>query len=203
MGKECQSFREESQEVLASLAKSFVQLSMKREYRSDFHSRDSYERPAPVSSGLFAQRDDTSLAEFRSEAALACGRRRNGRVVHSNSSASSSWRLYPVVIRRTRGRGTGARRGAKKQAQRRHGREVRGDAAGRPCALRGLAEAFINVGQSLIGKLICDCVFGAVPCLLSASSAGPDACGEGFDGVEAEFLVELDGGVVIRGDRQR
>jgi hypothetical protein len=32
--------------------------------------------------------------------------------------------------------------------------------------------------------------------------AGPDAGGEGFDGVEAEFFVELDGGVVFGGDGQ-
>src|SRR5260370_33708479 len=30
--------------------------------------------------------------------------------------------------------------------------------------------------------------------------AGPDAGGEGFDGVEAEIFVELDGGVVFGGD---
>ncbi len=34
-------------------------------------------------------------------------------------------------------------------------------------------------------------------------SAGPDSGGEGFDGVEAEILVELDGGAVIRGYGQR
>ncbi len=34
-------------------------------------------------------------------------------------------------------------------------------------------------------------------------STRPDAGGEGFDGVEAEILVELDGGAVIRGYGQR
>jgi hypothetical protein len=34
-------------------------------------------------------------------------------------------------------------------------------------------------------------------------SARPDAGGEGFDGVEAEFFVELDGGAVFRGYGQR
>src|SRR5579864_3189299 len=34
-------------------------------------------------------------------------------------------------------------------------------------------------------------------------STGPDACGEGADGGEVEFFVELDGGAILRGDRER
>ena len=33
--------------------------------------------------------------------------------------------------------------------------------------------------------------------------AGPDAGGEGFDGGETEALVEMDGGVIFRSDRER
>src|SRR5208283_646930 len=35
------------------------------------------------------------------------------------------------------------------------------------------------------------------------SSARPDAGGEGFDGGEAELLVEMHGGAIFRGDSQR
>ncbi len=38
---------------------------------------------------------------------------------------------------------------------------------------------------------------------LQRESAWPDAGGEGFDGVEAELLVELDRGVVVGSYRER
>ena len=162
---------------------------MEKEYRSVFCFCGGYERPAPVSPGALAERDHTSLAECGDEASLARSKSRNGRVVHSNCRASSSWHVHPVVSRRTRRRSTGARRRATEQAQGRNGREVHGDAAGRPGAVRRLAEASIRVGQSLRVKLICGFALFAVLCLLTAPSARPDASGESLNGVEAEFFV--------------
>jgi hypothetical protein len=89
-----------------------------------------------------------SLAKFHQQIGLRCRQLWAGRTVHSHPRSAANWNLPSIAARCADRRGSCASGCTKKQAPRRHGREVRRHGTGRSGAICRLAESSVYLTKS-------------------------------------------------------